>query len=159
MAAPVFPILNVAFGHYNIMEGLFRMGWAANVVQTFMSQNVKGYRRSTVQAVRRKVLNVLKFETYFRGLDPDTRPSTKMIQDMEWGRHEKYKVMYNFDVLDPETGELKHYRGSHYSNDYLSESQYGQQIDDELNAAKYIPDGTVMNIEVTQVTHKKGFSY
>ena len=66
MPNPVFTFLNVTFTHYNIMEGLFRKGWGANKVQNFMSQNVQGYRRATVQAVRRKVLDVLKFESYFK---------------------------------------------------------------------------------------------
>lgn len=159
MANPVFPLLNVAFGHYNIMEGLFRKGWTANNVQTFMTQNVKGYRRSTVQAVRRKVLDVLKFESYFRSIADTTLPSHYKIPDLEWNRHEKYRILHNFEVLDLETGEIKTYRGSHYSNDYLSKAGYAQQIEVELSPEHYIIKGEILNISITQVTHKKGFSY
>lgn len=141
------------------MEGLFRKGWAANTVQTFMSQNVHGYRRSTVQAVRRKVLEVLKFESYYRGLPTDKLPSKHRIPELSWNRHEKYKVMYTFDVLDEETGEVKHHLGSHYDNSYLTEGEYADRIDDELTPTHYADQAKISNIQITQVTHRKGFSW
>ena len=141
------------------MEGLFRKGWAANAVQTFMSENVQGYRRSTVQAVRRKVLDVVKFESYFKSISGDTRPSVNKIPDLEWGRHEKYRIMHNFEVLDEETGEITQHRGSHYSNNYLTKGEYGDEILSDLDPDKYLMHGTVINVVVTQVAHKKGFSY
>lgn len=159
MGNPVYTLLNVTFGDYNIMEGLFRKGFSSNFVQTFMSENLKGYRRATVQAVRRKVLDVLKFESYFRAIPDDKRPSVAKIPDLEWNRHEKYKVMHNFQVIDEETGQIQDYRGSHYTNDYLTKDEYAEQIENELEPEVYTPKGKVINITITQVTHKKGFSY
>lgn len=159
MANPIFPFLKVTFQAYNYMEGLFRKGWAANAVQTFMSGIGMGYRRSTVQAVRRKVLGVLKFESYYRILSEDKRPSVFRIPDLSWERHDKYKIMYTKTIMDPETGELHTELGSHYDNNYLTKGEYKQLIEDEIDPEKYIPGGILVDVTVTQVIHKQGVGY
>jgi len=141
------------------MEGLFRKGWAANSVQTFMGKMGMGYRRSTVQAVRRKVLNVLKFESFYRRLSANKLPHKSQIEEFSWNRHEKYKVMYTFDVLDEATGEIKPHLGSHYDNSYLTKSQYHDRIEDELIPSHYGDQAKISNIEITQLTHRKDYPW
>jgi len=159
MGVLVFPILNVTFSHYKIMEGLFRKGWAANTVQTFMRLNVHGYRRGTVQAVRRKVLDVLKFESYYKTLPSTKLPSKHRIPELTWNRHDKYKIMYTFDVLDMDTGESFPQLGCHYDNNYLTAGAYAKLIVDELDSTKYIPNAVITNIQITQVTHRKDYPW
>jgi len=159
MGLSVFPLLKVTFAHYNIMEGLFRKGWAANAVQSWMSKLGMGYRRSTVQAVRRKVLDVLKFESFYRALSPDKLPHKDMIEEFSWNRHEKYKVMYTFDVIDLDTGETFHQLGCHYDNDYLTKAGYGKLIEGEGDPLKYVSNGVITNIQITQVTHRSGYPW
>ena len=159
MGLPVFPILNVTFSHYHIMEGLFRKGWVANAVQVFMTKMKMGYRRSTVQAVRRKVLDVIKFESYYRALSPDKLPHKSMIEEFSWNRHEKYKIMYSFNVLDPDTGETFPQLGCHYDNNYLTEREYRNQIEVDLDPKSYKVNGVISNLQITQVTHRKDYPW
>jgi len=159
MGLPVLPLLNVTFPHYNIMEGLFRKGWAANAVQVYMSDLGMGYRRTTVQKVRRKVLDVLKFESFYRALSPDKLPHKNMIEEFSWNRHEKYKIMYTFDVIDLDTGETFQQLGCHYDNNYLTEREYGDLIDVDLDPKRYVVNGVITNIQITQLTHRKGYPW
>jgi len=156
MAGIIYSLLNVTFPHFNIMQGLFRKGWAANKVENFMKGMKMGYRRATVQAVRRKVLGLLKFESYYKTLSPDKRPVQARIPELSWLRHEKYKVMFEHEMLDPETGKLTWELGCFYTNEYLTKAEYNKEAVNIIDPDKYKGFVFTGNVVIEQVIHRKG---
>lgn len=148
-----FALLNVTWPHYNIMSGLFRKGWSSRAVQTFMSENVKGYRRTTVLAAQRKALDTLKFESYYDKLSPTKYPSKARIPELTWNRVENYKIMFRYDRIDKETGEVTRHLGSMYTDSFMTSAGYRRVIDEELKDLEDKYAAFTANIRVQQVIH------
>jgi hypothetical protein len=155
----VFSFLNVTYHDFSTMTRLFREGWAANRVQTFMSGIGPGYRRSTVQAVRRKVLNLVKNEARIKLMSGTKRPSKRYIEEMKWEKGAKYKVFGSVDAVDLDTGETKNYNISMYTNDFKSKNQYLSDMSTMLDLEGYGVNVALINIEMKQLQHRQDLPY
>lgn len=151
--------ISVGYQAYNIMSGLFHEKWAANKVQTYMSSIGMGYRRSTVQLVRRHVLDLVKKEERIRKLKPNQRPTKGHLVEMSWERHYRYKVFGEWRLLDPETGQYTTEEWSIYSDFLPNEEEVTQKLADQYVIGKTDPEGLIQEIVVRQYLHKIGTGY
>lgn len=155
----VYSFLNVTYHHFSTMSRLFREGWTANRVQTFMSELGMGYRRSTVQAVRRQVLDLVKKEGLIKSLSGEKRPTKGYISELSWERPYKYKVFGSVDVIDLETGETKPQSISFYSNDLKSKNEYLADMSTQLDAERYGVSIAFGQLTLRQIQHREDLSY
>lgn len=155
---PLLP-LNVTLQNFNIMSGLFRQGWSANKVQSYMTDFVIGYRRSTVQEVRRVVLDVVKKERYIKALMPTERPTKGMLVEMNWDSPYRYKVFGSWTVFDEETGEYYPESWSTYFAHLPTTQEVREDLQSQFLSDKYKETLHLDSIEIRQYQHKKGKGY
>ena len=158
---PIFPLpgLNVTLLDFNIMSGLFKAGMSSNNVQSWMSSMGIGYRRATVQAVRRHVLDLVKFESIISKMSQKEKPSKWVIAEENWIKPYRYKVFGNVEYIDGNTGEYMTQRWSMYSDSLLTPEEAINEMSHQLVAEHYKNALEFTSITVRQFLHKAGASY
>jgi len=158
---PIFPLpgLNVTLLDFNIMSGLFKSGMSANSVQNWMTDAGIGYRRATVQAVRRYVLDTVKFERFISKMLQNEKPSKWVIAEQNWIKPYRYKVFGNLEYIDGATGEYKTQQWSMYSDSLLTPEEAINEMSQQLVAEQYKNAVEFTSIKVRQYLHKAGASY
>jgi len=144
---------------YDIMQGLFIRGWSGNRVQTFMSGIGPGVRRSSVQLVRRHVLDIVKKQKIVERMASDARPTKYHLVEEEWSDPHRYLTYGSQTVFNADTG-LEETTPWQIYDDNLPNKQtalnqlFEKHLLDERYASK-----TLLHAEVLQFKHKKGASY
>lgn len=151
-----FKILNVTVPHFAHMEKLFRVGRTANYVQNFMSGVGAGYRRSTVQAVRREVLGLLVKEERVKGLSGSMTPNKSQIAETEWSAPGKYKLFGQIDRTNEYTGVTERVDVSKYFSQMNTKDALIHDMFDQLEKTEYVVSYTYANFNLQQILHKKG---
>lgn len=144
---------------YNIMEGLFRQNWAANKVQTFMSGIGMGYRRTSVQLVRRHVLDLVKKQGIVESMAADERPGKYALVEEAWESEYRYVTYGSQTFFDPDTGLEDTSPWQLYSNDLPTKESALAKLY-EMHILGDSKEGTtIIHAEAIQFKHKKGATY
>lgn len=151
--------ISISYQKFNIMQGLFTAKWAANKVQNYMTSLGLGVRRSTVQLVRRHVLDMVKKEALVRKLAPTQRPTKGYLVEMDWERSYRYKVFGEWELLNEDTGEYTTKPWSIYSDFLPTNREVEQKLADQYLIGETDPEGLIQNIVVRQYLHKQGTGY
>jgi hypothetical protein len=157
--AILLSVLNVTKQHYGMMEGLFREGQSANKVQNIMKGFGIGYRRSTIQAVRRSVLDVLKYEGRVDRLTESQIPNKSQILETTWKEPYKYKIYGTVDMVNSVTGETKTMEYSGYLENLRSKEEMTRDAYDKLTGSEYENITSFANFHLKQIFHQKGASW
>lgn len=144
---------------YDIMEGLFRQKWSANRVQTFMSGIGPGVRRSSVQLVRRHVLDLVKKQGIVAKMGAYEKPRKYALVEEEWKQDYKYLTFGTQTVFDPDTGLEDTTPWSLYSNTLPTKESALARLYEMHILGDSKPGTTIISAEAIQFKHKKGASY
>lgn len=144
---------------YDIMESLFIRKWSANRVQTFMSGIGPGVRRSSVQLVRRHVLDLVKKQGLVEKMAANERPKKYQLVEEEWRQDYKYLTYGSQTVFDPDTGLEVTSPWQVYSNTLPTKEAGLARLYEMHILGDSKPGTTIIHAEALQFKHKKGASY
>lgn len=155
--------LNVTQQAFDIMKAMFKEGMSANAVQKLTSSlglnEGQGYRRSTVQAVKRKALQMFKTEYAWSKLGDETLPNKTYFSDLDYKAPFRYWIHYDIEGVDSVTGISKQYTLSMFSDEILTKEQMKEEILIQLNPEYYANLTYFINPVIRSVDHKVGESY
>jgi len=151
--------LNVSLSNFNIMKGLFNSGWSANKVQSWMKDNVTGYRRSTVQAVKLEVMGMVKHQYSWEHKKKDTIPTKSYFDERDFRAPYTYWIHYEADLLNEVTGEYETKQLSHFADTLRTTQSWEDEILASLNPANYKDVMSFSNIHIKNVDHQAGMAY
>jgi len=144
---------------YDIMEALFLQKWSANRVQTFMSGIGPGVRRSSVQLVRRHVLDLVKKQGLVEKIGASERPRKYHLVEEEWNDPRRYITYGSQTVFDPDTGLEVTSPWQIYSDELPTKESGLARLYEMHILGDSKPGTTIIHAEVIQFKHKKGASY
>lgn len=151
--------MKITYRTYTTMESLFRGGWSANRVQTYMSDQGIGLRRTTVLATRRKVLGVMKKEALVKRLPGNQTPSRNDLVEDDWGAPARYQIWGEIDAYNPDTGQTERQFFRQYESDLLTKDEYAERIIDKQNQGSSYGVPIHSNVTIRQIAHLRGTSY
>ena len=151
--------LNVNKRDFNFMGDMFRQGMSANNVQKLMSDYGLGYRRQTVLAVRRKVLDMMKKENLWESLPENKIPTKGYFNEVNYSAPFRYWIHYDVIGIDSETGQEKTFTLSAFANEAYDKETMSNEILNQLNPDYYKEVFSFSNVTIRSVDHKSGLSY
>lgn len=155
----VMTYANVLYQHYKLMEGMFRQGLSANAVQVAMTGMGMGYRRATVQGVRRQVLDVFKKEHFIAGLAEDELPKQGHLVELSWEKPRKYRILGELEFYDEVTGETVKQVFSAYDDTLRSRADYIRMTMDENDPKQYGKNFVLTGVTIKSIEHRKDMPY
>lgn len=151
--------LNVTLRDFNAMSALFKEGWSANKVQTWMRSNMTGYRRSTVQAVKLEVLNMVKHEYAWLHSTKTKIPPKSIFTERDFRAPYTYWIHYDVDLIDDVTGKTERLQQSAFADTLKSPQDWEDYIISHLNPTNYPGIAGFSNVQIKGVDHQAGFMY
>lgn len=141
------------------MSGLFREGMSGNAVQKIMSDYGIGKRRETVQAVRRKVLDMMKKEELWLKASPEKLPTKGYFNEADYSAPFQYWIHYNVTGIDIESGDEKTFTLSAFADSIDTPAEWSDYILSQLNPDYYQNIMGFKNVVIRSVDHKAGQPY